>query len=308
LRRRRHIALDARDGGRYNRHAGKCQYHLNETPDLGLFGDSTFDFVYSVLVLQHMAPEYAKAYLRELIRVLVPGGLLVFQMLSHRSAVEPPRSAPRTTSTGPLPESAFKAELSVAGVPVSAQAGTTLELTVTVRNASEHAWPCLAGPDLTYQVNLGARWLWKDATTHLADHAGRCPLPFDLGPSDEAELLLSLPVPRKRGKYIVELDMVQERVAWFVARGSAVLRAPCTVTAGRTDAARRVLGQAFRTLTNAARSERNISAPSDAAMEMHFILRAEILEFLDQAGARILDVQHALLPGGLQSYHYWVTR
>jgi SAM-dependent methyltransferase len=41
---------------RYNRHAGRCQYHLNETTDLRLFGDSTFDFAYSVLVLQHTAP------------------------------------------------------------------------------------------------------------------------------------------------------------------------------------------------------------------------------------------------------------
>ncbi|HEX8929982.1 MAG TPA: class I SAM-dependent methyltransferase, partial [Actinomycetota bacterium] len=45
--------------------------------DLAIFGDDRFDLVCSLLVLQHVRPGYARAYLREFLRVLRPGGVLV---------------------------------------------------------------------------------------------------------------------------------------------------------------------------------------------------------------------------------------
>ena len=73
----------------YNQHGDKCTYHLNETTDLGLFADNSFDFIYSNITLQHMEPRYAKQYIQEFIRVLTPQGLLVFQLPST-SVVEIP--------------------------------------------------------------------------------------------------------------------------------------------------------------------------------------------------------------------------
>lgn len=64
----------------FNRCPGRCRYVLNERPDLGVFADGCFDFVYSSITLQHMEPQDAGAYLREFVRVLGPGGLLVFQV------------------------------------------------------------------------------------------------------------------------------------------------------------------------------------------------------------------------------------
>lgn len=58
----------------------RCRFVLNDRPDLGLFEDAAFDFVYSNLVLQHMRPKLAARYIREMLRVLRRGGLLVFQM------------------------------------------------------------------------------------------------------------------------------------------------------------------------------------------------------------------------------------
>jgi SAM-dependent methyltransferase len=49
------------------------------------FDDATFDFAYSNLVLQHVPPKAAERYISELVRVLRPGGVLVFQELSHRA-------------------------------------------------------------------------------------------------------------------------------------------------------------------------------------------------------------------------------
>jgi ubiquinone/menaquinone biosynthesis C-methylase UbiE len=58
----------------------RCRFVLNNRPNLRQFPDEAFDFAYSKLVLQHMPPKLAKGYLRELLRVLRRGGLLVFQM------------------------------------------------------------------------------------------------------------------------------------------------------------------------------------------------------------------------------------
>lgn len=54
-----------------------CQYMA--TSDIPLpFPADTFSFIYSNIVLQHIPRRFAKKYLRELVRVLKPGGLLVF--------------------------------------------------------------------------------------------------------------------------------------------------------------------------------------------------------------------------------------
>jgi 2-polyprenyl-3-methyl-5-hydroxy-6-metoxy-1,4-benzoquinol methylase len=64
---------------RSNRAGERCIYHLNERDDLEIFEDAHFDFVLSEIVLQHMRPEYALRYIGEFVRVLSPGGLLIFQ-------------------------------------------------------------------------------------------------------------------------------------------------------------------------------------------------------------------------------------
>jgi SAM-dependent methyltransferase len=65
-----------------NRHAQKATYVVNRRNDLALFDDDCFDFIYSNIVLQHMRPAFALRYIREFIRVLRPGGCLVFQIPS----------------------------------------------------------------------------------------------------------------------------------------------------------------------------------------------------------------------------------
>src|SRR5262245_195166 len=67
----------------FNLHGERCHYHLNPASDLRLFRDDYFDFIYSNIVLQHMEPRYSQKYIQEFIRVLVPGGLLVFQLPSE---------------------------------------------------------------------------------------------------------------------------------------------------------------------------------------------------------------------------------
>ncbi len=64
---------------RRNAFGERCAYVQNAAPDLRVLGDERFDFAYTSIVLQHMAPELALGYLAELARLLAPGGLLVAQ-------------------------------------------------------------------------------------------------------------------------------------------------------------------------------------------------------------------------------------
>ena len=54
-----------------------CQYLANSGAKLP-FPDATFAFIYSNIVLQHIPRRFAKKYLSEFVRVLSPGGVLVF--------------------------------------------------------------------------------------------------------------------------------------------------------------------------------------------------------------------------------------
>jgi len=65
---------------RHNRHGDRCRFVLNTRGDLGLFGEGTFDFVYSNITLQHVPPEHSTRYVAEFFRVLRPGGVALFQM------------------------------------------------------------------------------------------------------------------------------------------------------------------------------------------------------------------------------------
>lgn len=84
---------------RYNRHGSDCRYVLNEVADLRQFPEDDFDFVYSNIVLQHMEPDYSKAYIREFVRVLRPQGVVVFQLPSRCTVPPAPPTVPSQSAS-----------------------------------------------------------------------------------------------------------------------------------------------------------------------------------------------------------------
>jgi ubiquinone/menaquinone biosynthesis C-methylase UbiE len=67
----------------YNQHGSRCQYVVNQRSDLRIFPDQHFDFIYSSITLQHMPPRYSRRYIAEFMRVLAPGGAVLFQLPSE---------------------------------------------------------------------------------------------------------------------------------------------------------------------------------------------------------------------------------
>jgi ubiquinone/menaquinone biosynthesis C-methylase UbiE len=63
-----------------NRDRPHCYFQLNEDTRLQSLQDNYFGFIYTSLVLQHIAQPGSHQYIVELIRVLKPGGTLIFQV------------------------------------------------------------------------------------------------------------------------------------------------------------------------------------------------------------------------------------
>ena len=78
----------------------RIRYEHNTNPDLRKFPSGGFDFVCSWIVLQHMPPSLIKAYVAELVRLVAPGGLLVFQLPVDTGLRRGPGAVRRCTCSG----------------------------------------------------------------------------------------------------------------------------------------------------------------------------------------------------------------
>lgn len=76
----------------HNQFGDRCRYVVNQKGDLRIFPDRHFDFIYSNITLQHMPPRYSRRYIAEFVRVLAPGGALLFQIPSKSRDTESTRA------------------------------------------------------------------------------------------------------------------------------------------------------------------------------------------------------------------------
>jgi SAM-dependent methyltransferase len=271
----------------HNRHGAKCRFVVNDRSDLRLFPDATFDFVLSLLVLQHMEPRFALGYLREFLRVLRPGGLLVFQVPSGPE--DPSESASIQVALG---DDAYAAELSCARPPLAVTAGAEVPVRITARNLSASTWPpSTSRPGATgLGLGVGNHWLRADGTEIRRDD-GRKYLAGDVAGGQTVDLELVITAPLDPGRYVVEFDMVHEGVTWFAGRGSNPLKLPVQV---RPDRRKRFL---FRK-----------AAPEPPpVMEMHILAASEVEDLVSVCGATMSWVQARQVPGYTDSL-YFVTR
>jgi hypothetical protein len=132
-----------------------------------------------------------------------------------------------------LPDSGFKAQLTLPGPPAKLRAGQQERVQVKVKNASDVFWWARGGEqndrsDNKFYLAAGDRWLKTDGTL-VTDMDGRHGLLKDLKPGEETEVPLLVTAPKEPGEYILEVDLVQEQVGWFSDKGSQTARAKVTV-------------------------------------------------------------------------------
>ena len=157
-------------------------------------------------------------------------------LLTHCSAE--PESSTQTPSAAvtsadpvvPLADGAFAVAWLSNTLPSTVQKGSAYAGTVTVRNQGTVTWPNMDAlktqPPGAGAVRVGVRWWKKDGPEpppngHYLAYRGE--LPRSLNPGDTSELPIEVPAPSEPGTYLLQVDMVQELVAWFSTKGAEPL-------------------------------------------------------------------------------------
>jgi len=152
--------------------------------------------------------------------------LLLARSINYIVYAVPPTDSRNTAHT--LPTEAMRASVTCSNVPASLAAGERVKLDVLVRNVGGAEWPAAGDSDGSGAVRLRDRWLKADGSV-LNDEDASARIPFDMEPGDTAGLSLDATAPDEPGEYVLELDVVQEGVAWFGSRGSLTFRAKVSV-------------------------------------------------------------------------------
>jgi SAM-dependent methyltransferase len=85
---------------RLNADVPKLSFVLNPASHLRQFESGTFDVIYCRLVLQHLRPRFVRRYVPELVRLLRPDGVLMFQMPGETDHIDSEEAFCRAPVTG----------------------------------------------------------------------------------------------------------------------------------------------------------------------------------------------------------------
>ena len=217
---------------RLNRYPRNVRYVLNQSPVLRC-SRQRHSTSCSDIVLQHLEPEAAQEYIREFMRVLAPGGILVFQLPSHRRT---PDEQPRQPVH--MPPEAYQALVTAVEVPTSLSAGQTALTTVEVKNASTVDW----NQSVYGTIRLGNHWRDVHGTLIIQDD-GRTQLPVEARAGSVLRLPVPIQAPQELGSFVCELDLVHEGITWFADRGSATARVAVRVEAEEDEMAAHPVGR-----------------------------------------------------------------
>lgn len=283
----------------------RARFVWNCEPHLRQFADESFDFIYTNIVLQHIAPDISEGYLREFLRLLTRNGILVFQLPSHPRGPDDP--LPESTAIA-MPENAYQARIAIAAVPEQPlEPGASLTLDVDVTNISGTAWvaqQCGA-------IRLGNHWLDRTGERMLQRDDGRMLLPETMPPGLTCRVPLTITAPGTAGDYVCELDLAHEGIRWFHDQGSAVLRFAVNVGTGSREPARSIAPESPSSngveLPSSAPGDLSAADPGD--FPMHGINTERVGQVIAAAGGELVMKidDHSCGPSWI-SYRYVVRK
>lgn len=119
-------------------------------------------------------------------------------------------------------ENRYGAEYKLVEIPASMSLDAQYTARVHVKNTGRLKWS-LSGSN---EVTASYRWLsYPDGAEQEVKFLVTY-LPREIAPGDEVDLDIEFITPSKPGRYILDLDLVQEHVAWFSSAGVPGLQVP----------------------------------------------------------------------------------
>ena len=296
----------------FNRFPSRVSYTNNQRDDLGLFGNSTFDFIVSNIVLQHLPPALALAYIGEFFRVLAPGGILVFQLPSNPRPADDHRPASRAQA---MPDESYQASIHVIGVEkLDLLPGAEITLNVAITNSSPSAWSA----ESTGVMRVGNHWLSAIDSRMLNRDDGRSSLPGLIERGHTCRVPLTITAPSEPGEYRCAIDIAHEGVLWFHDKGSPLITFPVHVhRAGQIEEDSKRSGRS--TVTRQAAPEREVDLSSAALAHpdeadpgefpMHGVHQTTVVNLIASHGGTLLHIEDDSRAGPeWVSFRYYAKR
>ena len=122
-----------------------------------------------------------------------------------------------------FPDTAYRARLRTCD-NLTLRCGEARTIQIEVKNQSPIVWPA----SIESGIALGSHWLTRRGEV-LVWGDGRTPLQRPVLPSASTKLNLQVRAPAEPGEYLLEVDLVEEGVAWFKERRSHAAIVPTTV-------------------------------------------------------------------------------
>jgi SAM-dependent methyltransferase len=296
----------------FNAFPSRVSFVTNQRDDLGAFDPATFDFIISNIVLQHVPADLTLSYLGEFFRLLSPGGILVFQLPSHRHAAGDtvPASGARA-----MADEAYHASIVATGVErLELEPGSSITLDVAITNTSPAAWD-------SHEfgvIRLGNHWRDASGERMLDRDDGRSSLPGVVKPRETVRVALTITAPVEVDHYQCELDLAHEGVLWFHDKGSPTVRFAVSVGAAASDASRD--GHEIASSSSRLTPEREIDFSAALALggvnpastdpgdfPMNGIPQAEITDFIARHHGRLIHIEDDKSAGNeWVSFRYYV--
>lgn len=284
---------------RLNRYPDRVRYVCTAGSGIDTMPAASFGFIYSNIVLQHVEPATAVRILSELLRLLRPGGLLIFQLPSHRQTAA-------DLEIVPMHVNGYRGSVTPAGhPPAEAVAGEEVAVPIRVRNTSAHTWSQPgAGP-----MAAGNHWLDASGLRMVQQDDGRAPLPQMLRAGEEARLVLRMRAPSEPGRYVVEIDLVHEGVTWFADRGNGTLRFEMQVRAGDADTRIALTELPVPDYPEDVVSPPPAGTPEPEPFAMNGVPHDQVLALIEQHGGVVRHIEEDRHAGAdWISYTYFVER
>jgi acyl-CoA synthetase (AMP-forming)/AMP-acid ligase II/acyl carrier protein len=132
--------------------------------------------------------------------------------------------APESARGKTYPDWGYSAEIAAPYSELTLDAGQCLRLEVSVRNPGPGDW----APFNESGLALGNHWLTLDGEV-LVWSDGRAPLMQTIAAGATTAMSLDVRAPREPGRYLLELDLVEEGVRWFGEKYSLPLHIPVVI-------------------------------------------------------------------------------
>lgn len=148
----------------------------------------------------------------------------------------PPKKQSVQSFATPLPESAFHVRWSPVEFPAEIEPGRQSAVHLTFTNIGDQVWPDrkTAEPQATgaWAVRLGYSWVPASKPTAPPNRSvDRTDLEKPLAPGQSATLPIIVRAPDEPGDYLLNFELLQEKVVWFADQGADMLTVPVRVRA-----------------------------------------------------------------------------